>query len=157
MLRMLRQPFIRIRRSSHTRSVAQWYRIQPSPPRRLSLATQHGTTRCLEPTARSIPILSALRSRRCSTEKLSTIAREREPYEAGDLGWLDLTARNVIAAVAETNQDSDGVAAHFFDDLQTLERIAERYALESTLHSYAQLNLFTERFDLAWLVVADGA
>jgi hypothetical protein len=90
-------------------------------------------------------------------DRLVRIARESEPYEAGDLGWLDLTARSVLAAVAETNEDSDGVTAHFFDDLQTLERIAERYRLESTLHSYVQLNLFTERFDLAWLVVADGA
>ena len=89
-------------------------------------------------------------------DRLLRIARESEPYEAGDFGWLDLTARSVIAAVAEANQDSDGVTAHFFDDLQTLERIAGRYALESALHSYAQLNLFTERFDLAWLVVADG-
>jgi hypothetical protein len=56
----------------------------------------------------------------------------------------------------ELTRTHDGVTAHFFDDLQTLERIAGRYALESALHSYAQLNLFTERFDLAWLVVADG-
>jgi len=89
-------------------------------------------------------------------DRVFTIARESEPYEAGDLKWLDQTARGVIGGLAEGRRDADGVTAHFFDDLQTLERIAERYALESTLLSYAQLNLFTARFDITWLVVADG-
>jgi hypothetical protein len=54
-----------------------------------------------------------------------------------------------------SRREVDGLAAHFFDDLQTLERLTERSVLRSSLLAYAQINLFTARFDLNWLVVAD--
>jgi hypothetical protein len=87
-------------------------------------------------------------------ERVFTLAREAEPYEAGDISWLDLTARSAIGALATTDKEVDGVTAHFFDDLQTLDRFAEVYELPPSLHSYAQMALFTVRFDLSWLIVA---
>jgi hypothetical protein len=88
--------------------------------------------------------------------RLDTLAREIEPLEAGDLKWLDLTARSVIAAAAEgTGTDVDSQTAHFFNDLQTLDRLTERYGLQPNFLAYAQVNLFTIRFGLHWLVMAE--
>lgn len=88
--------------------------------------------------------------------RLNTLAEELEPLEAGDLKWLDLTARSVIAAAAEApGTEVNSQTAHFFNDLQTLERLTERYGLQPNFLAYAQVNLFTIRFDLHWLVMAD--
>ena len=75
--------------------------------------------------------------------RLNALARETEPLEAGDLKWLDLTARSAIAAVAEGQGiEVDSRTAHFFNDLQTLEGLAERYNIQPSLLAYAQVNLF---------------
>lgn len=88
--------------------------------------------------------------------RLNALARETEPLEAGDLKWLDLTARSAIAAVAEGQGiEVDSRTAHFFNDLLTLEGLAERYNIQPSLLAYAQVNLFTIRFDLQWLVMAE--
>lgn len=88
--------------------------------------------------------------------RLDTLARETEPLDAGDLKWLDLTARGAIEAVSERQGTLvDSRTAHFFNDLQTLERLTERYGLRPIFLSYAQINLFAIRFDLEWLVIAD--
>jgi hypothetical protein len=46
------------------------------------------------------------------------------------------------------------VGAHFPDELQTLSRFAETYDIQPFL-AYAQISLFSIRFDLNWLLVAD--
>jgi hypothetical protein len=51
----------------------------------------------------------------------------------------------------------DAVGAHFFDDLQTLNRLADQFELRQSLRAYAQIGLFTTRFDLQWLVIAGVA
>jgi hypothetical protein len=87
--------------------------------------------------------------------RLRDLARAGEAYEGGDLQWLDLTARGVIEAAGDAEREVSGLTAHFFDDLQTLERLTARFELRPSLLAYAQINLFTIRFDLNWLVVAD--
>jgi hypothetical protein len=52
------------------------------------------------------------------------LARESRGYERGDLSWLDVTAREVIEAERATERPADAVGAHFFNDLQTLNRLA---------------------------------
>jgi hypothetical protein len=90
-------------------------------------------------------------------ERIVGLARATDAFEGGDLKWLDLTARGVIDAASGTHQVAvDGRTAHFFDDLQTLERLTERFEIQESLRAYAQVALFTIRFDLNWLVVADG-
>jgi hypothetical protein len=90
-------------------------------------------------------------------ERIATLARATDAFDGGDLRWLDLTARGAIDAVAGTDEVAvDGRTAHFFDDLQTLERLTERFEMRESLRAYAQVALFTIRFDLNWLVVADG-
>jgi hypothetical protein len=88
-------------------------------------------------------------------DRIATLARETEPLEGGDLTWLDRLAREAIASAGSAERSLFGVSAHFFDDLQTLERLAEQNDLPQTMLAYAQINLFTIRFDLNWLVVAD--
>jgi hypothetical protein len=89
-------------------------------------------------------------------ERVFTLARETAPSDAGDISWLDRTAGGVITSLVKTSEGVrvDSVIAHFFNDLQTLERFAEAYELTPSLHSYAQVALFTIRFDLSWFVVA---
>jgi hypothetical protein len=87
--------------------------------------------------------------------RLAELARASEPYSLGDLGWLDVTARGVIGVAGEINGIIDGVSAHFFDDLQTLERLLEGIELTPALRSFVQIGLFIARFDLNWLIVAD--
>jgi hypothetical protein len=87
-------------------------------------------------------------------ERLLRLAHEAEPYEARDISWLDLTARAVTKALDDAAGAADGTTASFFNDLQTLERLADAYELSPSLRSYAQVALFAERFDLSWLVVA---
>jgi hypothetical protein len=90
-------------------------------------------------------------------ERIADFSRAIDAFEGGDLKWLDLTARGVIDAAAGADEVAvDGRTAHFFDDLQTLERLTERFEIQESLRAYAQVALFTIRFDLNWLVVADG-
>jgi hypothetical protein len=64
-----------------------------------------------------------------------------------------VTARNVIE-VAQTSEGLlDAVGAHFLDDLLRLNRLADQFELRPSLRAYAQIGLFTARFDLRWLVV----
>jgi len=88
-------------------------------------------------------------------ERLRDLAHASETYESGDLKWLDLTSRGVIEAAGVEERDIDGLTAQFFDDLQTLERLTARFELRPSLLAYAQITLFTIRFDLNWLIVAD--
>ena len=88
-------------------------------------------------------------------ERVRTLAREAGALEGGDLSWLDTLARLVIESAGVEERNISGTTAHFFDDLQTLDRIAEQNRLPATMLAFAQINLFTIRFDLNWLVVAD--
>lgn len=85
--------------------------------------------------------------------RVRALARRSEADEEGNLEWLTSLADNVIESVGTAERVAEGIAAHFFDDLQTLDRLAESYELPRNLHGYAQINLFTMRFDLNWLVV----
>ena len=87
--------------------------------------------------------------------RLRDLARTGDAYEDGDLSWVDDTARGVISALARDERAFDGLTAHFFDDLQTLDRLAERFELRPSLVAYAQVSLFVTRFNLSWLVMAD--
>lgn len=89
--------------------------------------------------------------------RIRTLARASKGYERGDLSWLDVTAREVIAAAAAAEAPSDALGAHFFDDLLTLDRLAQQNELPQSLRAYAQIGLFTARFDLQWLVVTSAA
>jgi hypothetical protein len=88
-------------------------------------------------------------------DRIRTLARENSGYEPGDLTWLDVTAREVIASVLKLENQTDAVSAHFLDDLQTLSRFAERYDIQPSFLAYAQISLFSIRFDLNWLLVTD--
>jgi len=88
--------------------------------------------------------------------RVRVLARETGALESGDLTWLDTLARQVIASAGRAERTLDGAAAHFFDDLQTLERLAEQNDVPPTMLAFTQINLFTIRFDLNWLVVADA-
>lgn len=89
--------------------------------------------------------------------RIRTLARESRRYERGDLSWLDATARGVVEAAHSSEGPLDAVGAHFFDDLQTLDRLADQNDLRPSLRAYAQIGLFASRFDLQWLVVTGGA
>jgi len=86
-------------------------------------------------------------------DRIQNLARESKGYEPGDISWLDVTSREVIEAARTTEGPADAIGAHFFDDLQTLNRLAELNELRPSLRAYAQIGLFTTRFDLQWLVV----
>jgi len=88
--------------------------------------------------------------------RLRDLTRATDGYEPGDISWLDDTAKGVIEAAGAGEIQPDGFAAHFFDDLQTLDRLAERSDLPASLRSYAQISLFTARAEMTWLVVADA-
>jgi hypothetical protein len=89
-------------------------------------------------------------------ERVRSRAREAGALEGGDLTWLDTLARGVIESAGSAERSLEGVGAHFFDDLQTLGRIAEQNDVPPTMLAFAQVNLFTTRFDLNWLGVADS-
>lgn len=88
-------------------------------------------------------------------ERVRALADEAGARERGDLTWLDTLARGVIESAESAERSLAGVGAHFFDDLQTLDRLAEQNHVPSTMLAFAQINLFTIRFDLNWIVVAD--
>jgi hypothetical protein len=89
---------------------------------------------------------------------LSRLREEAEAgitYEPGDLSWLDDTAKGVTEAASAGQIEPDGFAAHFFDDLQTLDRLMERFRVQPGLRAFAQISLFTARAEINWLVMAD--
>jgi hypothetical protein len=88
-------------------------------------------------------------------DHIQQLARESRGYQRDELSWLDVTAREVIAAARATEGPADAMSAHFFDDLQTLNRLADLNELGPSLRAYAQIGLFTTRFDLEWLVVSN--
>jgi len=89
-------------------------------------------------------------------DRVRALARQASVRESGDLGWLDSLAHDVIDSAGSVAGSLEGTGAHFFDDLQTLDRIAEQNNLPPSMLAFAQINLFTIRFDLNWLVVADA-
>lgn len=86
--------------------------------------------------------------------RLRDLTRGTDAYDGGDIRWLDDTAKGVIEA-AGAEREVDGFTAHFFDDLQTLDRLTERFDLQPSLRAFAQVSLFTIRAEVTWLVVAD--
>ena len=87
--------------------------------------------------------------------RLRDLARATDAYDGGDIRWLDETAKGVVEAAGAAEREVDGFAAHFFDDLQTLNRLTERFGLQPSLLAFAQVSLFAARAELTWLVVAD--
>jgi hypothetical protein len=59
----------------------------------------------------------------------------------------------VIEAAGEAAGLAEGVTAHFFDDLLTLGRLPESDELMPEYLADTQINLFTTRFELNWLLV----
>lgn len=88
-------------------------------------------------------------------ERVRELAAGPGIYDRGDINWLDVLARNVVEVAGTVEGTAEGIAAHFFDELHTLERFSESYDLSPSLVAYAQISLFTIRFDLSWLVVTD--
>lgn len=88
-------------------------------------------------------------------ERVRGLARQAETRERGDLTWLDTLAREVTESAGTAERTLSGVSAHFFDDLQTLDRLSEQGDVPPTMRAFARVSLFTIRFDLNWLVVAD--
>jgi hypothetical protein len=66
-------------------------------------------------------------------DRIAGLARATDAFDGGDLRWLDLTARGVIDAAAGTDEARVDGAAHFFDDLLTLERLTERFEVQDNL------------------------
>ncbi len=87
--------------------------------------------------------------------RVRELSRASDALEGGDLTWLNTLSRSVIESAGKAEKSLAGVSAHFFDDLQTLSRLGEQNDLPPIFLAYAQVNLFTIRFDLNWLIVAD--
>lgn len=88
--------------------------------------------------------------------RIRALAAEAEPQASENFGWLDALAEDVIQSAAAI-EGADATNAQFFDDLQTLDRLTENRDIRPGLRAYAQVALFTIRFELNWLVVADAA
>ena len=88
-------------------------------------------------------------------ERVRSLARESEPQAAGNFQWLDTLAGDVIGAAGES-ETTDAISAQFFDDLHTLERLTETFGVRPSFRAYAQVALFTIRYDLDWLIVGNG-
>lgn len=88
-------------------------------------------------------------------ERVRILAGESEPHAPETFQWLDTLAGDVIGAASEI-KTTDAVTAQFFDDLQTLDRLTEIYDVRPSFRAYAQISLFTIRYDLDWLVVANA-
>jgi hypothetical protein len=86
-------------------------------------------------------------------DRVLDIARGGEIDEGRGLGWLDPLARSIIESAGEAEGPAEGIGAHFFDDLQMLGRLAESYELPPEYLAFAQINLFTIRFDVNWLLI----
>jgi hypothetical protein len=89
-------------------------------------------------------------------ERIRTLGLESTSDTARDLVWLDVLASQVVAAAEMADRAVDATTSQFFDDIQTLERLAESYQLRPTLTAYAKVRLFVIRFDLTWLLLADA-
>ena len=63
---------------------------------------------------------------------------------------------NAVDGIASP-EESDALQAQLLDDLHALDRLAETYDLAASRRAYVQLLLFTERFDLSWLVLNGAA
>lgn len=87
--------------------------------------------------------------------RLRDLARATDAYDGGDIRWLDDTAKGVIEAAGAGDREVDGFAAHFLDDMQTLDRLTERFGLQPSMRAFAQISLFTIRAEMTWLVLAD--
>lgn len=90
-------------------------------------------------------------------DRVRELAADSRRIEGGELAWLDSLAGHVFAAANASDAVVDARHFQYFDDLQTLERIAERYQLRRSVHSYAQVRLFAARFELSWLVVTTSS
>jgi|GEM_PF-2487410 len=86
-------------------------------------------------------------------ERVRELALQSRDEHGGDLAWLDSLAANVVESASSNEAGADALNAQFLDDVQTLDRLAEVYGLRPSFRAYAQVNLFTIRFDLTWLVV----
>jgi hypothetical protein len=86
--------------------------------------------------------------------RLRDLALATDAYVGGDIRWLEDTAKGVMKRRA-LRSGVDGFAAHFFDDLQTLDRLTERFGLQPSLRAFAQVSLFMFRAEMIWLVVAE--
>jgi hypothetical protein len=87
-------------------------------------------------------------------ERVQALAEQSDVDPGGEFAWLDALSANVIDAVGSV-ETADAVQAQFFDDLHTLDRLSETYDLRPSFKAYAQVTLFTLRFDLSWLVVTE--
>ena len=86
-------------------------------------------------------------------DRVLRLAHEGEIDEGPDLQWLIPLAVNVTEAAAESANLAEGVTAHFFNDLLTLDRLSESLGVPPPYLAYARVQLFTFRFDLSWLLV----
>jgi hypothetical protein len=89
-------------------------------------------------------------------DRLESLSAEAPLDNWGDLFGFDSLAEIVIATVQGTAGVADAQAARYLDDLQTLDRLMEPYALRPTLSAYAQLRLFAFQYDLTWLIHGDN-
>ncbi len=89
--------------------------------------------------------------------RLRGLASDAPINEGGDLAWLDSLAERVVASVKAAETPVNVSTAQFLDDLQTLDRLVESYDIRPSLRAYAQVRLFSIRFDLSWLVLAQAA
>lgn len=87
-------------------------------------------------------------------DRLRQLTDQRAITEQGTLFWVDELATDILAVMRTAEGVDEGVTAQFFDNLQTLERTLEPFALAPTIRAYAQIRLFTTLFTLTWLVAA---
>jgi hypothetical protein len=85
-------------------------------------------------------------------ERLESLAADAPVDERGDIFGFENLAEIVLATAQSTEDTGDPQAARYLDDLQTLDRLIEPYALRPTFYAYAQVRLFTLQFDLTWLI-----
>ena len=76
-------------------------------------------------------------------------ARQSNINEGNNLEWLESLATATIESARFAEH-----GGQFSDDLRALEILGRtRYPLQPTLKAYVQVQLFTIRFDLSWLVL----
>jgi hypothetical protein len=85
-------------------------------------------------------------------DRVNLLAADSPTAEGGELAGFDKIAEDVIGAVRDIEDLSDPGAAQYLDDLQTLDRLIDPYALRPTLRAYAQVRLFALQFRLTWLI-----
>jgi hypothetical protein len=88
-------------------------------------------------------------------EVIAALAADAPETEPGDYSGYAQIAQDVIAAVQDTGDLEDPGVAKFMDDLQTLDRLLDRYLFRSPWRDYAQVRLFSEEFDLTWFIYGD--